>query len=67
MIGELYALAAAFCWSVALYFKKGIGAGAIPAVLIRTFFAMLFLFILYVILRGGHFDFTLIIGFGKTF
>lgn len=60
MIGELYALAAAFCWSVAsVFYKKGIGAGAIPAVLIRTFFAMLFLLILYLILRGGHFDFTL--------
>ncbi len=61
MIGELYAIAAAFCWSVAsVFYKKGIGAGAIPAVLIRTFFAMLFLFILYMILRGGHFDFTLV-------
>ncbi len=60
MIGELYALAAAFCWSVAaVFYKKGIGAGAIPAVLIRTFFAMLFLLILYLLLRGGHFDFTL--------
>ncbi len=60
MIGELYALAAAFCWSVAaVFYKKGIGAGAIPAVLIRTFFAMLFLLILYLILRGGNFDFTL--------
>ncbi len=60
MIGELYSLAAAFCWSVAaVFYKKGIGAGAIPAVLIRTFFAMLFLLILYLILRGGHFDFTL--------
>lgn len=58
--GELYALAAAICWSVAaVFYKKGIGAGAIPAVLIRTFFAMLFLLILYTILRGGHFDFTL--------
>ncbi len=58
--GELYALAAAICWSVAaVFYKKGIGAGAIPAVLIRTFFAMLFLLILYIILRGGHFDFTL--------
>jgi len=58
--GELYALAAAICWSVAaVFYKKGIGAGAIPAVLIRTFFAMLFLSILFLILRGGHFDFTL--------
>lgn len=58
--GELYALAAAVCWSVAaVFYKKGIGAGAIPAVLIRTFFAMLFLLVLYLILRGGHFDFTL--------
>lgn len=58
--GELYALAAAICWSVAaVFYKKGIGAGAIPAVLIRTFFAMLFLLILYILLRGGHFDFTL--------
>lgn len=58
--GELYALAAAFCWSVAaVFYKKGIGAGAIPAVLIRTFFAMLFLLILFIIIRGGHFDFTL--------
>lgn len=40
--GELYALAAAICWSVAaVFYKKGIGAGAIPAVLIRTFFGML--------------------------
>lgn len=61
MIGEIYALAAAVCWSVAsVFYKKGIGAGVIPAVLIRTFFAMLFLLILYLILRGGHFDFTLI-------
>lgn len=58
--GEIYALAAAVCWSTAaVFYKKGIGAGAIPAVLIRTFFAMLFLLILYLILRGGHFDFTL--------
>jgi len=58
--GELYALAAAICWSVAaVFYKKGIEAGAIPAVLIRTFFAMLFLSILFLILRGGHFDFTL--------
>lgn len=58
--GELYALAAAFCWSVAaVFYKKGIGAGAIPAVLIRTFFAMLFLLILYFIIRGAHFNFTL--------
>lgn len=61
MIGELYALAAAVCWSVAaVFYKKGIKAGAIPAVLIRTFFAMLFLLILYLILRGWHLDFTLI-------
>lgn len=58
--GELYALAAALCWSVAaVFYKKGIGAGAIPAVLIRTFFAMLFLLILYLIIRGAHFNFTL--------
>ena len=58
--GEIYALAAAICWSMAaVFYKKGIGAGAIPAVLIRTFFAMLFLLILFLILRGGHFDFTL--------
>jgi len=58
--GELYALAAAFCWSLAaVFYKKGIGAGAIPAVLIRTFFAMLFLLVLFLIIRGGHFDFTL--------
>jgi len=61
MIGELYALAAAVCWSIAaVFYKKGIGAGAIPAVLIRTFFAMLFLLILYLLLRSGHFDFTLV-------
>ena len=61
MIGEMYALAAAFCWSVAaVFYKKGIGAGAIPAVLIRTFFAMSFLLVMYLILRGGYFDFTLI-------
>jgi len=60
MIGELYALAAASCWSIAaVFYKKGIGAGAIPAVLIRTFFAMLFLLILYLLLREGRFDFTL--------
>jgi len=60
MTGELYALAAAFCWSIAaVFYKKGIGAGAIPAVLIRTFFAMLFLLILYLLLREGRFDFTL--------
>ena len=58
--GELYALAAAFCWSIAaVFYKKGIGAGAIPAVLIRTFFAMLFLLILFIFVRGGHFEFTL--------
>ncbi len=60
LTGELYALAAAFCWSVAaVFYKKGIGAGAIPAVLIRTFFAMLFILILYLFLRGGRFNFTL--------
>lgn len=59
--GELYALSAAICWSVAaVFYKKGIGAGAIPAVLIRTFFAMLFLSVLFLIIRGGHFDFTLV-------
>jgi len=59
--GELYALSAAICWSVAaVFYKKGIGAGAIPAVLIRTFFAMLFLCVLFLIIRGGHFDFTLV-------
>lgn len=58
--GELYAIAAAICWSMAaVFYKKGIGAGAIPAVLVRTFFAMLFLLILFLILRGGHFEFTL--------
>jgi drug/metabolite transporter (DMT)-like permease len=58
--GELYAIAAAICWSMAAaFYKKGIGAGAIPAVLVRTFFAMLFLLILFLILRGGHFEFTL--------
>jgi drug/metabolite transporter (DMT)-like permease len=58
--GELYALAAAICWSLAaVFYKKGIGAGAIPAVLIRTFFAMLFLLMLFLIIRSGHFEFTL--------
>lgn len=58
--GELYALGAALCWSVAsIFYKKGIGAGAIPAVLIRTFFAMLFLLVLYLLIRGINFDFTL--------
>lgn len=58
--GELYALGAAVCWSLAsVFYKKGIGAGAIPAVLIRTFFAMLFLLVMFLILRGGHLDFTL--------
>ena len=61
MIGELYALAAAVCWSMAaIFYKKGLRAGAIPAVLIRTFFAMLFIFIIYIIIRGPHFNFTLI-------
>ncbi len=58
--GEIYAMAAAICWSLAaVFYKKGIGAGAIPAVLIRTFFAMLFLLSLFFVLRGGHFEFTL--------
>lgn len=61
--GELYAIAAAICWSVAaVFYKKGIGAGAIPAVIIRTFFAMLFLLVLFLIIRGGHFEFT-VLGF----
>ncbi|MDW7726145.1 MAG: DMT family transporter [Candidatus Methanoperedens sp.] len=61
MIGELYALAAAVCWSMAaIFYKKGLGAGAIPAVLIRTFFALLFIFIVYIIIRGPHFNFTLV-------
>ena len=61
MIGELYALAAAVCWSMAaIFYKKGLRAGAIPAVLIRTFFAMLFISIVYIITRGLHFNFTLI-------
>ena len=60
MIGELYALAAAVCWSAAaIFYKKGIGAGAIPAVLIRTFFAMVFILTLYLLIRGGRFEFTL--------
>ena len=58
--GEIYAISAAVCWSVAsVFYKKGIGAGAIPAVLIRTFFAMLFVFIMYLAIRGWYFDFTL--------
>ncbi|MBE0522120.1 MAG: DMT family transporter [Candidatus Methanoperedenaceae archaeon] len=61
MIGELYALAAAVFWSLAaIFYKKGLGAGAIPAVLIRTFFALLFIFIVYIIIRGPHFNFTLV-------
>jgi drug/metabolite transporter (DMT)-like permease len=61
--GEIYALSAAFCWSIAsVFYKKGIQAGAIPAVLIRTFFALLFIFVSYLLLRGWHFDFT-IMGF----
>lgn len=57
--GEIYALAAAFCWSIAaVFYKKGIGIGAVPAVLIRTFFAMLFLLVLFLIIRGGQFSFT---------
>lgn len=59
--GELYALAAALCWSVAaIFYKKGIDAGAIPAVLIRTFSAMFFILIIYLVIRGWNFDFTLI-------
>lgn len=59
--GELYALAAALCWSVAaVFYKKGIGAGAVPAVLIRTFSAMMFVLVIYLFIRGWHFDFTLI-------
>lgn len=58
--GELYALGAAFCWSVAaVFYKKGIGAGAIPAVLIRTFSAMMFVLVMYLLIRGWRFDFTL--------
>ena len=58
--GEIYALSAAICWSIAsVFYKKGIGAGAIPAVLIRTFFALLFVFIMYLAIRGWYFDFTL--------
>lgn len=60
MIGELYALAAAVCWSMAaIFYKKGLRTGAIPAVLIRTFFALLFILIAYLIFRGPHFNFTL--------
>jgi drug/metabolite transporter (DMT)-like permease len=59
--GELYALAAALCWSIAaIFYKKGIGAGAIPAVLIRTFSALIFILVIYLIFRGWNFDFTLI-------
>ena len=58
--GELYALAAALCWSVAaVFYKKGINAGAVPAVLIRTFFAMMFVFIMYLIIVGWKFNFAL--------
>ncbi len=58
--GELYALAAAICWSVAaVFYKKGIEAGAIPAVLIRTLSAMLFVLVIYLFIRGWDFDFTL--------
>jgi drug/metabolite transporter (DMT)-like permease len=58
--GELYALGAALCWSVAaVFYKKGISAGVIPAVLIRTFSAMLFILVIYLVTRGWHFDFTL--------
>ena len=59
--GELYALAAALCWSVAaVFYKKGIGAGAVPAVLIRTFSAMIFVFFMYLVIVGWKFDFTFI-------
>jgi len=58
--GELYALAAAICWSVAaVFYKKGIEAGAIPAVLIRTLSAMLFVLVIYLFIRGWDFNFTL--------
>lgn len=61
MIGELHAIAAAVCWSLAaIFYKKGIRAGAIPAVLIRTYFALMFVFVMYLILRGWDFNFTLI-------
>jgi drug/metabolite transporter (DMT)-like permease len=57
--GELYALGAALCWSVAaVFYKKGISAGVIPAVLIRTFSAMLFILVIYLVIRGWYFDFT---------
>ena len=63
--GEIYALSAAVCWSLAsIFYKKGIRVGAIPAVLIRTFFAMIFLLVLYLTIRGAYFNFTLI---GFTF
>ncbi len=59
--GEIYALSAAVCWSMAsIFYKKGVRAGAIPAVLIRTFFAMLFLLVLYLTIRGAHFNFTFV-------
>ena len=60
MIGELYALAAAVSWSLAaIFYKKGIRAGALPAVMIRTFFAFIFIFMIYLARRGWHFDFPL--------
>jgi len=40
--------------------QKGIGAGAVPAVLIRTFSAMIFVLVMYLVIRGWHFDFTLV-------
>jgi len=59
--GEIYALGAAVSWSVAaVFYKKGISAGAIPAVLIRTFSAMFFILVIYLVTRGWNFDFTLI-------
>jgi len=59
MIGEVTAIMAAVFWSIAaILYKKGLhNIEALPAVLIRTVFAMVFMFLLNMLLHSS--DYTI--------
>ncbi|MBE0523705.1 MAG: DMT family transporter [Methanosarcinales archaeon] len=57
MIGEVAAIMAAVFWSIAaILYKKGLqDVEALPAVLIRTFFAMVFMFLVNTLLHSSDY------------